>query len=336
MSEEIQIIESNTGIEVFEAQERAAVDIQVATAKRYPRDLTKCRNNSIAIATMDKKTAETCRYAKPVGGKNVTGASVHLARIVCQQYGNMRVQKRIKQVSDRTIVAEAVAFDLETNYASCVEARRSIIGKNGQRYAESVIETNAMAILSIAERNAILNVIPKSITDSVYDAAVNMITGDLSSEEKLIKKRKAVLDGFKDSYGVTEDQILEVLNLNSVNQIKQDQIVDLIGLAQAIKDGDTTVSETFSGTKKVEKEKTNQQANNIMGKLNDLKGKKETAPKEESKLDPMKVHSYQEAKQFLIENYGIHEDVLTTEKQIIEVAKEAGFAIEIIKDGKLL
>ena len=53
MNEEIKIIE-NSGIEVFEAQERASIDSQVATAKRYPRDLMRCKNNSIAIACMDK------------------------------------------------------------------------------------------------------------------------------------------------------------------------------------------------------------------------------------------------------------------------------------------
>ena len=127
---------------------------------------------------MDKETAESCRYAKPTGGKNVTGPSVHLARIICQQYGNIRVQQRIKVIEHKSIVAEAVAFDLETNYAVSVEARRSIIGKTGIRYSDSVIETNAMAILVIAERNAILKVIPKAITDSVYKAAFDFANGD--------------------------------------------------------------------------------------------------------------------------------------------------------------
>ena len=71
MTEEIQIVEA--GIEVFEAQERASIDIQVATAKKYPRDLRKVMENSIFIATLDKDTASKCRYAKPVGGKSITG-----------------------------------------------------------------------------------------------------------------------------------------------------------------------------------------------------------------------------------------------------------------------
>lgn len=332
MTEEVQIIESTTGIEVFEAQERAAVDIQIATAKRFPRDLKRCRDNSIAIVTMDKRTAEVCRYAKPVAGKNITGPSVHLARIICQQYGNIRVQKRIKQITDRVIVAEAVAFDLENNYASCVEARRSIIGKTGQRYAESVIETNAMAILSIAERNAILNVIPKSITDTVYDAAVNTITGDLSSEEKMLKKRKAIFDGFRDSYGVTEEQLVDVLGLNSVNQIKQDQIVDLIAMAQSLKDGEITVAEMFSGTRKAEKDKSNEQVSGIMNQLDKVKAKKEA---EQKAAEPkrMTFKTEEEARKFFIDDLGVVADLVRGDK-LYSTGKEHG--IEVVISGKLM
>jgi hypothetical protein len=106
------------------------------------------KNTSIAIVSMDMETAQSCRYAKPVAGGKVSGPSVHLARIICQQYGNIRVQQRIKQITRTEIVAEAVAFDLETNYAVSVEARRNIIGKNGSRFADSVVETNAMATLA--------------------------------------------------------------------------------------------------------------------------------------------------------------------------------------------
>jgi len=242
--EEIQIIQAE-GLEVFEAQERASIDIQVATAKKFPRNLTRVRSNSIAIACMSKETAESCRYAKPVGGKSVVGASVHLARIICQQYGNIRVQQRIKQISERTIVAEAVAFDMETNYAVCVEARRSIIGKNGQRYSESVIETNAMAILAIAERNAILKVIPKAIIDSVYSEAFTFANGDLSDEAKLVVARDKAFEYFKNEYGATEKEVYECLGLKTKDAVKAEHIADLRGYIQALKDKELTVDELF-------------------------------------------------------------------------------------------
>lgn len=248
MEEGIQIID-NSGIEVFEAQERAAIDSQVATAKRYPRNLTRVKENSIKIACMDKETAESCRYAKPVGDKKVVGASVHLARIVCQQYGNIRVQQRIKLIDSKTIVAEAVAFDMETNYAVCVEARRSILDKFGMRYKEHVIETNAMAILAIAERNAILKVVPKSIIDTVYNEAFRFANGDLSDNAKLIIARDKAFEFFKNEYAATEDEVVSCLGLKTKEAIKPEHIVDLRGYMQSLKDKEITVEELFNRKK---------------------------------------------------------------------------------------
>jgi len=252
MSNEIQIIDS-VGIEMAEAQERASIDSQVATAKRYPRTLSRVQSNSIAIVCMSKETAESCRYAKPTGGKMIVGASVHLARIVCQQYGNIKILQRIKQITDRVVIAEAVAFDMETNYAVSVEARRSIIDKNGLRFKESVIETNAMAIMAIAERNAILKVIPKSIIDSVYNEAFKFANGDLSDNAKLIVAREKAIDYFKTEYGVTEDQVVKVIGLKTKEAIKSEHIVDLRGIIQALKDKETTVEELFGVSEKTDR-----------------------------------------------------------------------------------
>jgi len=240
--EGVQIIETQ-GIEVFEAQERASIDIQVATAKRYPRDLRRVLDNSIVIACLDKDTAACCRYAKPVGGRNVTGPSVHLARIICQQYGNIRVQQRVKQISDKSIVAEAVAFDMETNYAVCVEARRSIIDKTGRRYTDSVIETNAMAILAIAERNAILKVLPKAIVDKVYKEAFAFAFGDLTDGTKLLKERERIFKVFKNDYGMTEAEVITCIGLKAKEAVKAEHIADLNGFLQALKDKEVTVDE---------------------------------------------------------------------------------------------
>lgn len=246
-NEVVQVI--SEGVEIFEAQERAAIDTQVATAKKYPRNLTRVRLNSIAIATMNKETAEACRYAKPVGGKSVTGPSVHLARIIAQQYGNIRVQQRIKQITEKSIIAEAVAFDMETNYAVCVEARRSIIDKRGNRYTESVIETNAMAILAIAERNAVLKVVPKSIIDNVYSEAFKCANGDLSDNAKLLQARDKAFEVFKNEYGASEDEILTCLGIKTKEAIKAEHIADLRGYLQALRDKEVSADELFKRNK---------------------------------------------------------------------------------------
>lgn len=250
--EEIQIIEG--GVEILEAQERAAIDIQVSTAKKYPRNLRRVTDNSVVIATMNKETAEACRYAKPVGGKTINGPSVHLARIICQQYGNIRVQQRIKTIEHKSIIAEAVAFDMETNYAVSVEARRSIIDRNGNRYSDSVIETNAMAILAIAERNAILKVIPKSIIDHVYGEAFKCAYGDLSNNAKLLKERERMFKEFKNTYGIEEDDVVKSIGLNTKEAIKAEHIADLAGILQSLKDKEITKEDILAKNAPVPKD----------------------------------------------------------------------------------
>ena len=100
MENELQVL--NTEI-VRDAQYESQVDI----AKRYPRDLTRVVNNSIAIATMDKETAETCNYSLPRAGKQISGASVYLARIIVQQYGNLRVESRVTHSDLKQMLSDA-------------------------------------------------------------------------------------------------------------------------------------------------------------------------------------------------------------------------------------
>lgn len=333
MSEELEIITSE-GIEIYQNDEKAAIDVQVATAKQYPRNIKRAVDNSIAIATMDKETAETCTYSLPRGGKNISGPSVHLARMIAQNWQNLRVESKVVNITATQIVSQAVCFDLETNYAVKVEVRKRITDKYGKRFNDDMQVVTGNAANAIAYRNAVFAVIPKAVTDKVYGAARNMITGDLSSEEKLIKRRMEAIKYFKENYEVTEGQILEVLGLNSVNQIKQDEIVRLIGLQQAIKDGDTTVAETFGATKRAESQKTENQVKDIVSELD--KKKKPTPQKEGDKSDTLTFTTEDEARKFFETEYGLVPASLEG-KNLYSTAKQLNIEVVIKpKDGQLL
>lgn len=236
--------------------ERANIDIQVSTAKQYPRSISRCANNAVAIATMDKETAQSCGYALPRGGKPITGPSVHLAKIIAQQYGNLRAEAKVVEITDRQVVSRGTAWDLETNYAVAFEVRRSIVGRNGNRFTDDMITVTGNAANSIAYRNAIFGVVPKSISDKAYKAAQHLITGDLSDEEKLIKRRDGAIKHFVDTYAITEEEVIKLCGKYTVNQIQADEIALLLGFAQSLKDGDTTVEELMAPFRKG-KAKTN-------------------------------------------------------------------------------
>lgn len=250
--DETTIVET-IDISTIYQQDKAAIDVQISTAKAYPRNIKRSTENAIAIVTMDMETASTCTYAVPRGGKSIQGPSIHLAKILAQVWGNMRCEAKVLGHDGKQVTSQAIAFDLENNLAIKVEIRRSIMTKNG-RMNDDMIVVTGNAANSIALRNAVLSVIPKAIVDKIYTAAKQTITGDVSDKTKMLKRRKQVFDGLKDTYDLTEAEILKAVGRAAVDHITPDDLVALIGIGQAIKDGDTTVELAFKGARSKEPE----------------------------------------------------------------------------------
>lgn len=234
----------------LDAIEKANVDVQVATAKQFPRNVTRAIQNSIVMATMDAETAQTMRYALPRGGKPITGPSVHLAKLIVSNWGNVRAEAKVVQITDSQVVSRGTCWDLENNVATAIEVRRNIKNKNGQRFSDDMITVVGNAANSIAFRNAVFSTIPKAVTDKVYKAAQECITGDLSDEAKLLQKRTNCLKFFNDEYGITEEEVIKLCGKQTVNQIKADEIALMLGIYQSLKDGDTTIEEVLEPIRK--------------------------------------------------------------------------------------
>ena len=244
--------------------ERANVDSQVATAKQYPRNIRRSIDNSIVMATMDNETAQRCGYALPRGGKPITGPSVHLAKIIVSNWGNMRTEAKVVQITDKQIISRGTAWDLETNVASAFEVRRSIIDKKGNRFSDDMITVTGNAANSIAYRNAVFSVVPKAVVDKVYKAAQKCITGDLSDNEKLLKRRTDAINYFNDEWGITEEEVVKLCGKQTVNQIKADEIALLLGMVQSLKDGDTTVDELMKPIRESKEAKHTKAAKSLL------------------------------------------------------------------------
>lgn len=159
----------------------------------------------------------------------------------------MRIEARVKTVEEKTITSEAIAFDLENNLAIKVEVKRSIMTKTG-RMSDDMITVTGNAANAIALRNAIYGIIPKGVVDTVYDAAKSTIIGNVDDENALIARRKAVFDEFKNEYNVSEKEVLAAIGKPSISTVTKDDIVVIVGIWQAIKDGDTTVDDAFKRT----------------------------------------------------------------------------------------
>lgn len=244
MANDAEIISQEMNTEVLYQQDKAQVDIQISTAKNFPRNITRSIENAIAIVSIDQKTAATCTYSVPRGGKAITGPSVHLAKIIAQQWKNMRIESRVIDIDAKHVTCQGICWDLENNIAIKTEVKRSIMTKFG-RMNDDMITVTGNAGNSIALRNAIFAVVPKAVVDKVYTTALNVITGDVSDETKLIKRRTQVFDALKDTYGVSEKEVLNAVGKSALSHITPGDLAVIIGFGQAIKDGDTTVELAF-------------------------------------------------------------------------------------------
>jgi hypothetical protein len=287
--EDYQVMQLNNAHEVIQLADgfdKANVDTQVLTAKLYPRSISRCLDNSIALATMDNETAQSMGYALPRGGKPITGPSVHLAKLIVSNWGNMRTEAKVVQITDKEVISRGTAWDLENNVASAFEVRRKITNKEGKRFNDDMITVTGNAANSIAYRNAVFAVIPRGVIDKVYRAAQGLITGDLSDEDKLIKRRTNAIKYFSDEYNITEEEVIKLCGKQTVKQIKAEEIALLLGIIQSLKDGDTTVEDLMKPIRKTEAKSNIADAaakatikTDAKAQKEDLFGEKETKPK---------------------------------------------------------
>ena len=255
MSTEIQTVNNTmvpaeivvSGNDALDTLERASIDMQIATAHQFPRSITSFNQRAIAIATLDEETANSCLYCRPVGkdeyGKQVyaNGMSIRMAEIVASCYGNLRVAARIVQQTERMVVAQGIAHDLETNYLSTSEVLESTVGKGGKPYPERMRLVVAKAALAKARRDAIFSVVPKAMAKPVEIAVRKMLAGESTP---LVERRQRVVQWIG-SLGIDPKRFWAAIGVQGADDLTEEQFITINGLRTAIRDGDVTIDEAF-------------------------------------------------------------------------------------------
>ena len=245
-----EVIQLPETLGVLDAQTRGEIDVQIATAKRYPRSIRRFKETALEMATLDEETAASCIYALPRDGRTIEGPSARLAEIIVSAWGNARAGARTVSDEGNFVIAQGAFHDLEHNVAINFEVRRRITNKHGVRYSDDMVSTTANAACSIALRNAVLKGVPKAFWNPIYEAAKKTAVGDAQT---LANRRAAMLAYFQ-KMNVTNDRVFALLNdtleegaaqIKGVEDITLDQMATLKGLATAIKEGDTTVDQAF-------------------------------------------------------------------------------------------
>jgi len=232
---------------IVELVERAQLDTQIATAKKYPRDPVLARKRMLSIATMDRETAESCFYTlwrwDPAEQKKkaIKGPSVRLAEIAFSQWGNIRGGARVIDNDGKVITSQGVAHDLETNALFTIAVQRRITGKDGKTFSDDMQVTTGNAANAIAFRNAVFKIVPGSVVKSVYDQCRAVAVGDAKT-----------FGGIRDAYflrleklGVSRERVLAAIEKRSIELVDQADLETIIGLATSVKDGNQTYEEAF-------------------------------------------------------------------------------------------
>jgi len=238
---------------------KAEIDTQIATAKAFPRSIKAFMDRTMSIATINEDVAQSCAYALPRGNKTLEGPSVRLAEIVVGSYGNIRAGMRVIHNDGKTITAQGICHDLETNTCITLEVKRSILQnvyeggkKTGrmQTMTEDMQVVTGNAACAIAFRNAVFKVVPSALVADIYEKVKEVAKG---TAETLPTRRKKALD-YLHSLGVKDDQICRALGLKAIEDIDLEKLSVLRGMCTLIKNQEGTVAELFPD-KKTPKEK---------------------------------------------------------------------------------
>lgn len=231
---------------------RGEIDMQIATAHKYPRSIKRFRDEALSMVTLNDAIAGECFYAllrkqfnketRTYQDVVIEGPSARFAEVIASAWGNCRAGARIVQEAGGFIVAQGVFHDLERNVAIAYEVQRSITSSAGRRFSADMIGVTGNAASSIALRNAILKGVPKAFWSDLYGAARRCAVGDFKS---LVNRRIEAMKEFA-ALGVSKERVFAKLSVAGIEDVTQEHLLLLRGMLTAIRDGDSTPDQLFS------------------------------------------------------------------------------------------
>jgi hypothetical protein len=251
-TEALEVIGEDTEVAYIEpgavgAIVKSEVEAQLDAAHKYRRSIKLFLDEAITLATFSEDIAKSCIYSLPRGKddsgnkKIITGPSVRLAEMVMSAYGNMHVGARVVAIEEKEIVAQGIAWDLEKNLRVTIEKRRRITDKNGRRFKDDMITVTGNAAASIGLRDAVFRVVPRAYVNAIYDRAREVAVG---TAKTLTDKRARMFDGFM-KLGVPKERVLMRIEKTGIEDVSLTDMELLIGLANAIKDGNLQIDDAF-------------------------------------------------------------------------------------------
>ena len=329
-TEQLAVVDAQS-LGALEQMERASIDIQIATAKKYPRSLAAVKQKMLSFATLDEETASGCFYTLPArrggDGKSLQGPSVRLAEIALATYGHLRAGARVIADDGKVLTAQGVVHDLENNVCIAIEVKRRVTTKDGRRFSDDMIVTTGNAACSIALRNATFRVIPLALVKPVYEAAKRLAIGDSKS---LSQRRAAAVEYFA-KMGVPKDRIFGALGVSGIEDVTLDHLEMLQGYRTAIADKEATIDEVFPVAVKAAKVPAKEDDVPFnFGALPPATVDSESQVHQQSEPAPSSEHEQQPA-QPAQQADAPAADALSHSEKLVQLAAQAGIAFESVE-----
>lgn len=219
--------------------ERAIAEAQgqLILAKRFPRDLNAAYAELMDACKM-QALASVAFYSVPRSGGSVSGPSIRLAEEIARVFGNFEFGHReLSRTHDKSEV-EVYAWDKQTNNRSIrqITVMHVLDTKNGARPLrdQKDIDDKIANVASKQLRGRILAMMPKWMVEAAIQECRKTLAGD-NSEPLSVRVRK-MTQAFA-AYGVKTQHIENYLGIRSLDDIVTDQLLDLTGVFNALREG---------------------------------------------------------------------------------------------------
>lgn len=234
-------VESTELVSTTEAQQRAEIDVQIATAKKYPRQISRFEEDVKGMVLKNAAVARTCMYAVPRGGKKIEGASVRFAELLASTWGNCRVASRIVEVGEESVTVQGVFQDVQRNVVFSSDVTRGILKSDGTRFKEDMVINTINAASAIARRNATLQGVPRPLWEPIYREARGVAAGI----GKSIDEKRANMYALCAEGGVDKKQLHKYLNIRSESDVDIETMIFVAGVVNAAEQDGCTLKEMF-------------------------------------------------------------------------------------------
>lgn len=253
------------------AREEAELKAAIIVAKRFPRNEFDAYQK-ILKACERPSFAEEAQYVFPRGGEMIDGPSAPFARSASTIWGNVRSGIRIVSKDDDWIHIKGWAHDAENNVFREEESkfRRLIFRKKGgwQKPDERDERELTNRIGAIAERNAILKILPSDIIEDAMRKVAEIkrlaAAGELKNGQTRADAIRRLVGAFAEIFVSAE--MLERFLGHKLDVIDDKELAKLRGIWKSISDGNSRREEYFDMGAANQSEESREVAGPITGK----------------------------------------------------------------------